>query len=476
VGSLGSLTRGGLSPRFGTTAKLRATDSRPAEATSSLALPRPAVLPASPEFPAVSHFIRHMSSDEAALTVSQLTEQIKSTLSGEFSGISVRGEIGDLTRASSGHCYFSLKDDNARLAAVIWRSTAQRLKFKLEEGVEVLCRGSIDVYPPRGSYQLTVNQLVPVGVGPLQLAFEQLQKKLAAEGLFEPRHKQALPRFPRRIVLVTSPQGAAVRDFLQVLSHRWRLSEVLLIPVRVQGEGAGREIARALAAANRLEPQPDVIALVRGGGSAEDLWSFNEELVVRAIFKSRVPVVSGVGHEVDVTLADLVADVRALTPTDAAEKVVPKQAEILAWLRDVEQRLAGSLAGRWRAARQQVELLANRPVIARPLDMVLERAQQLDELQLRLQGPMERRLERARFHCEQLAGKLETLSPLGVLQRGFSLTLAEGHIVTASAQLEPGQLLETRLASGKVFSRVERTERGAAVQPGDAVKSGERPV
>jgi exodeoxyribonuclease VII large subunit len=400
-----------------------------------------------------------MSSDEAALTVSQLTEQIKSTLGAEFSGVAVRGEIGDLTRASSGHCYFSLKDDNARLAAVIWRSTAQRLKFKLEEGVEVVCRGSIDVYPPRGSYQLTVNQIVPVGIGPLQLAFEQLLKKLSAEGLFESRHKQALPRFPRRMVLITSPQGAAVRDFLQVLHHRWRMSEVLLIPVRVQGDGAGREIARALEVANRLQPQPDVIALVRGGGSAEDLWSFNEEVVVRAIFKSRVPVVSGVGHEVDVTLSDLVADVRALTPTDAAEKVVPKQSELLAWLRDAEQRLAVSLTGRWRSAKQQIDLLANRPVLARPLDLVLERSQRLDELQLRLRGPIERRLERARAQCEQLAGKLESLSPLGVLRRGYSLTLAEGRIVKDAELLSPGQMLETRLAQGKVFSRLERVEK-----------------
>lgn len=399
-----------------------------------------------------------MPSDEAALTVSQMTEQIKATLGAEFNGISVRGEIGDLTRASSGHCYFSLKDDSARLAAVIWRSTAQRLKFKLEEGVEVICRGSIDVYPPRGSYQLTVNQLLPVGIGPLQLAFEQLHKKLAAEGLFDPRHKQALPRFPRRIVLVTSPQGAAVRDFLQVLSHRWKLSEVLLIPVRVQGDGAGREIARALELANRLQPRPDVVALVRGGGSAEDLWSFNEEAVVRAIFQSGVPVVSGVGHEVDVTLADLVADVRALTPTDAAEKVVPKQADLLAWLRDAEQRLAVSLTGRWRAARQQLDLLANRPVLARPLDLVQERAQRLDELQQRLSGPIERRLERARAQCEQLAGKLETLSPLGVLRRGYSLTLSAGQVVTDAAGIESGDLLETRLASGRVFSRVERAE------------------
>ncbi|MFM7739095.1 MAG: exodeoxyribonuclease VII large subunit, partial [Planctomycetota bacterium] len=397
-----------------------------------------------------------MSTEESSLTVSQLTEQIKSTLGTKFSGVSVRGEISDLTRASSGHCYFSLKDDNAKLSAVIWRTTAQRLKFKLEEGVEVICRGGIDVYPPRGSYQLTVNQIVPVGVGPLQLAFQQLHRKLSAEGLFEPIHKQPLPRFPRRILLVTSPQGAAVRDFLQVLSHRWRLSEVLLIPVRVQGEGAGREIAEAIAKANRIQPRPDVLALVRGGGSAEDLWSFNEEVVVRAIFASKIPVVSGVGHEVDVTLADLVADVRALTPTDAAEKVVPKQSDLLAWLRDTEQRLGSSLANRWRSARQQVDSLANRPVLAKPLGLVQTLSQRLDDFQLRLQGPIDRRLERARAQCDQLAGKLETLSPLGVLKRGYSLTLLDGEVIGDSSKLKQGELLETRLAQGKVFSRVER--------------------
>lgn len=399
-----------------------------------------------------------MSTEESSLTVSQLTEQIKSTLGTKFSGVSVRGEISDLTRASSGHCYFSLKDDNAKLSAVIWRSTAQRLKFKLEEGVEVICRGGIDVYPPRGSYQLTVNQIVPVGVGPLQLAFQQLHRKLSAEGLFEPSHKQPVPRFPRRILLVTSPQGAAVRDFLQVLSHRWRLSEVLLIPVRVQGEGAGREIAQAIAMGNRIQPRADVLALVRGGGSAEDLWSFNEEVVVRAIFASKIPVVSGVGHEVDVTLADLVADVRALTPTDAAEKVVPKQSDLLAWLRDTEQRLGSSLANRWRSARQQVDSLANRPVLAKPLGMVQMLSQRLDDFQLRLQGPIDRRLERARAQCDQLAGKLESLSPLGVLKRGYSLTLRDGEVIGDSSKVKQGELLETRLARGKVFSRVERVD------------------
>lgn len=399
-----------------------------------------------------------MSTEESSLTVSQLTEQIKSTLGTKFSGVSVRGEISDLTRASSGHCYFSLKDDNAKLSAVIWRSTAQRLRFKLEEGVEVICRGGIDVYPPRGSYQLTVNQIVPVGVGPLQLAFQQLHRKLSAEGLFEPQHKQPLPRFPRRILLITSPQGAAVRDFLQVLSHRWRLSEVLLIPVRVQGDGSGREIAQAITQGNRLQPRPDVIALVRGGGSAEDLWSFNEEVVVRAIFASKIPVVSGVGHEVDVTLADLVADVRALTPTDAAEKVVPKQSDLLAWLRETEQRLGSSLASRWRSARQQVDSLANRPVLAKPLGMVQLLGQRLDDLQLRVQAPIDRRMERARAQCDQLAGKLESLSPLGVLKRGYSLTLRDGEVIGDSSKLKRGDLLETRLAKGKVFSRVERVD------------------
>jgi exodeoxyribonuclease VII large subunit len=303
---------------------------------------------------------------------------------------------------------------------------------------------------------LTVNQVVPVGVGPLQLAFQQLHRKLSAEGIFDTRHKQALPRFPRRILLVTSPQGAAVRDFLQVLSHRWRLSEVLLIPVRVQGEGAGREIARAIELGNRLQPRPDVLALVRGGGSAEDLWSFNEEVVVRAIFASKIPVVSGVGHEVDVTLADLVADVRALTPTDAAEKVVPKQSEMLAWLREAEQRLGASLANRWRSARQQVDSLANRPVLARPLELVQQLGQRLDDLQLRLQGPIERRLERARAQCDQLAGKLESLSPLGVLKRGYSLTLCGGEVISDSSAVIKGDLLETHLATGAIFSRVER--------------------
>jgi exodeoxyribonuclease VII large subunit len=257
------------------------------------------------------------------LTVSELTARIKDMLEGSFPAVWVSGEISNFSRPQSGHCYFTLKDDIAQIRAVMWRGTALKLKFAMSDGLEVLCRGHLDVYAPRGSYQLVVDELEPKGVGALELALRKLREKLSAEGLFDPARKRPLPVFPKRIAFVTSPTGAAVRDFLEVLRRRWRGVEVLIIPARVQGDGSVTEIVAGIRAANRLKPAPDVLIVGRGGGSLEDLWSFNEEAVVRAIAASRIPTVSAVGHEIDVTLADLVADVRALTPSEAAERVVP---------------------------------------------------------------------------------------------------------------------------------------------------------
>jgi exodeoxyribonuclease VII large subunit len=257
------------------------------------------------------------------LTVSELTERIQFTLEGAFATVWVVGEITDLSRPQSGHIYLSLKDAGARLPAVVWRSVAGKLDFDPKDGQEVICQGDISVYPPHGKYQLVIRRMEPRGLGALQLALKKLHAKLAAEGLFDPVHKKPLPRFPRQIAFVTSPTGAAIRDFLEVLRRRWQAVHVWVVPVRVQGEGAAREIAEAVRLVNRLATPPDVCIVGRGGGSPEDLWCFNEEEVVRAIFASRVPVVSAVGHEIDITLSDLAADLRALTPSEAAERVVP---------------------------------------------------------------------------------------------------------------------------------------------------------
>ena len=243
------------------------------------------------------------------LSIAALTAQIKSTLEGRFPDIWVAGEVSNFSRPQSGHCYFTLKDDHAQIRAVMWRGSASRLRFELKDGLEVVCHGAVDVYAPRGSYQLVVKEAQPLGIGALELALQRLREKLAAEGLFDRERKRPLPRFPKRIGFVTSPTGAAIRDFLQVLARRWRGVDVLVIPTRVQGDGAADEIADAVRLANRIRPRLDALVVGRGGGSLEDLWCFNEEPVVRAIAASEIPTISAVGHEIDVTLSDLAADV-----------------------------------------------------------------------------------------------------------------------------------------------------------------------
>ena len=281
--------------------------------------------------------------EPTVLTVSELTGQIKELLEEGLPAVWVAGEISNMSRPQSGHVYLTLKDDRAQIRAVLWRSTALQLRFALADGLDVICRGTIDVYAPRGSYQLVIRQIEPQGEGALQLALRQLKAKLAAEGLFDENRKRPLPRYPRRVAFVTSPTGAAIRDFLEVIGRRWRGLDVLVIPARVQGEGAAAEIAAGIRAANRLAHRPDVLVVGRGGGSLEDLWCFNEEVVVRAIVASEIPVVSAVGHEIDVTLADFAADRRALTPSEAAELVVPDREELLLRLDSNRQRLAAVL-------------------------------------------------------------------------------------------------------------------------------------
>jgi exodeoxyribonuclease VII large subunit len=322
--------------------------------------------------------------------------------------------------------------------------------------MQVACRGRIDVYPPRGSYQLIVTQVVPVGQGALELALRRLRERLAAEGLFDKARKRPLPRFPRQLALVTSPSGAAVRDFLEVLGRRWRLTNVLVVPVRVQGAGAAQEIAQAIRRVNLLRARFDAIVLARGGGSMEDLWAFNEEVLVRAIVGSRIPVVSAVGHEIDVTLADLAADVRALTPSEAAERVVPSAEDVLALLDGHRKRLAGVLRERCATFRARLEQLASRPVLRRPLDRVHAMLQRLDELELRAARAMWRRREDARHVLRAAAQRLESLSPLAVLARGYSITVraADGAVLRDAASVRIGELLHTTLAKGRVASRV----------------------
>ncbi|CAN5700745.1 exodeoxyribonuclease VII large subunit [soil metagenome] len=367
------------------------------------------------------------------LSVSQLTALVREVLETGFGDVGVCGEVSNVARPRSGHVYFSLKDEGASIRAVLWKSAAQRLAFNLEDGLAVRAWGGLSLYAPRGDYQLVVRRIEPEGIGALELAFRQTVSRLAAEGLFDPARKRPLPAYPSRIVLVSSSTGAAVRDLLQVIGRRWPSVEVLIAPAKVQGLGAAEEIAAGIALANRLE-RADLIIVARGGGSLEDLWAFNEEIVARAIFHSRLPVVSGVGHEVDVTIADLVADVRALTPSEAGERCTPDAREVRNRLDRLADRLARALRQEAVAARHQLDALADRAARA-----------------------VRRGLDRRADRLARLAAQLDALSPLAVLTRGYSLTqrLEDGRIVRSAADVRPGDLLRTRLASGEVISRVE---------------------
>jgi len=394
---------------------------------------------------------------EAVWSVAELTAQLKDLLESSFPAVWVSGEISNFSRPSSGHCYFTLKDDQAQIRAVMWRGTATKLKFDVHDGLEVVCFGAVDVYAPRGSYQLVVSKLEPKGIGALELALRKLKEKLAKEGLFDHERKRPLPRFPRRIAFVTSPTGAAVRDFLEVLRRRWAGADVIVVPTRVQGDGAAKEIAAAIAKVNQLPLGVDVMVVGRGGGSLEDLWCFNEEAVVRAVAGSRIPVISAVGHEIDVTLCDLAADVRALTPSEAAELVLPAQAEIQAAVDERRRRLVAALRNKSITARQRLTQLGERRVFRAPTEWIRDRAQRLDDIAMRTARAVKHRLQLQRGKLDAWAGKLESLSPLGVLARGYSVTQRadDGTLVRAAEQVRAGDLIRTRLEKGEVVSRVE---------------------
>jgi len=392
-----------------------------------------------------------------AWTVSQLTRHVKECIENNFGSVWVEGEISNARTFTSGHCYFTLKDESAQLPAVLWRDAAARLRFTPQDGKKVLACGHLTVYEARGAYQLIVERLEPLGIGDLAAAFEQLKQKLAAAGLFDEARKKPLPRFPRRIGIVTSPSGAAIQDMLKIIFSRWP-ADVILAGVRVQGEGAAAEIAQAIATLNALPPadRPDVLIVGRGGGSLEDLWAFNEEAAARAIAASRIPVISAVGHEVDFTISDFVADVRAATPTHAAELVVPDLQEVRERLGALSTALPSGLRQRLENARQRLAGLAGSYAFRRPEERVAALRQRLDDLFSRLAPAGERRLAVARDRMAALAERLESLSPLRILERGYSLTTRDrdGKIVRSPLDVAAGENLRTRVRDGVVFSRV----------------------
>lgn len=392
------------------------------------------------------------------VSVSVLSDAIRQTLNQKFSRVLVQGEFSGISRPQSGHIYLTLKDEFAQINGVIWRTTAEQLKFELEDGQKVICGGFVDIYPQRGTYQLIVQHVQPVGIGELELAFRQLHAKLQAEGLFDAEHKKPLPRYPKSVAVITSPSGAAIRDFLQVLSRRWKNTAVTVLPVKVQGTGSSQQIAKAINSVGNFAELPDVVVVTRGGGSKEDLWSFNEEAVCRAIYNCPVPVISAVGHEVDVSLSDLVADVRALTPSEAAERLVPERRRVLQQLGNVKQRMQRSLSDRLDAARAELRQIAARPVFARPMTLVERNAERVGDIERRLSLAMQRQSEQSASDLASLAGRLDAISPLAVLARGYSLTSKidgkQRTLVTEAESLAPGDEIESRLSQGKVTSKV----------------------
>lgn len=369
-------------------------------------------------------------------SVSELTQDIKIILENTFAEVWVEGEVSNFRAYPSGHFYFTLKDTQAVLQAVMFSRVNKDLKFKLEDGLKVICFGKIDVYPPRGQHQLIVEKIEPKGIGAQQLAFEQLKKKLFKEGLFDPAHKKPLPLMPFSCGIVTSIAGAAIRDILQLLKKGAPCVDILIRPVRVQGEGACLEIASAIDDFNQFK-KIDVIIISRGGGSQEDLWSFNEEVVVRAVSRSEIPVISAVGHQINVTLCDLVADVFVETPSAAAKLIVDKKNALLARLDNLRQEMEFSLK--------------------RPLDRLLEKEQMLDELSVNLNKNVRQYLNIIRERTVALIEKLEALSPLAVLSRGYSLSMLmpDEMIIKEAEKLKPGDLVKTILAKGVFLSKVE---------------------
>jgi exodeoxyribonuclease VII large subunit len=399
------------------------------------------------------------------LTISELTREVKGLLEEGFAQVWVAGEISNLSRPSSGHVYLTLKDANAQLRAVLWRGVALRLRFDLRDGMEIFAAGRLSVYMPRGEYQLVIEQVQPKGIGELELALRQLKEKLFKLGYFARERKKPLPTVPRRVALVTSPTGAAVRDMLEILGRRWPAAEVVICPVRVQGEGAAEEIAASIHRLNRLHAEGrlavDVLIVGRGGGSLEDLWAFNEERVAQAIFASRIPVVSAVGHEVDVTIADLVADRRALTPSEAAEIVVPHRLEQQDALNGYRTRLGDVLLLRLKMARHRLDDLAGRRVFQLPLERIHDLERRLDDTAERVERSMRQRLLRAHERWKVAAAQLESLSPLNVLARGYSLTRTaqpQPQVVRSPDQVRPGDCVETLVQHGRIVSRVEETQ------------------
>ncbi len=396
-----------------------------------------------------------------AYSVTQVNNYLKDLMDRDrnLAAIFVRGEISNYKAYPSGHHYFSLKDEGGAIRCVMFRREADSLRFRPQNGMKVIAFGRVAVFPRDGQYQLYCTQLTADGIGDLHMAFEQLKEKLLKEGLFAQEHKKELPAYPNKILLVTSPAGAAVRDMLRILEARWPLAQVAILPVRVQGAEAPEEIARAIYWAND-NVEADLIITGRGGGSIEDLWAFNEEIVARAIYESEIPVISAVGHEPDVTISDFVADLRAATPSNAAELAVPDQNDLYARLDQLRARMKNAAERNIRQHRAMLDRFASSRALTSPDNYIQDRRMLLDYNQRRLVNGLNSVLSHSQRRITGLAASLDALSPLKVLGRGYSIAQTNnGTILSSVRQLKPDTRFRLRLSDGEVPCRIEREEK-----------------
>ncbi|MGM9602885.1 MAG: exodeoxyribonuclease VII large subunit [Faecousia sp.] len=389
---------------------------------------------------------------QQALTVTQVNEYIRTLMDRDnlLNNVCVKGEISNYKLYPSGHHYFTLKDENGALRCVMFKGNAFRLRFRPENGMKIVAMGKIGVFPRDGAYQLYCTSLMPDGVGDLHVAFEQLKAKLSAKGLFDPKYKKPIPKYPGVIGIVTSPVGAALQDMLRILNARYPLAQVRLIPARVQGAEAPGEIAGAIDYANRYR-LADVLIVGRGGGSIEDLWAFNDEKVAYAIFRSQIPVISAVGHEPDVTISDYVADLRAATPSNAAELVVPDCNALRQMMDGYSASMSSALGRHLKTARQRLNMLSNSPAMASPLGYFEQRKNALHMLETKLSLAQNRRLHLSRQRFTALTAKLDAMSPLKVLTRGYAMVQGrEGQVIRSAAQVSSGDYVSLQLSDGKI--------------------------
>lgn len=399
---------------------------------------------------------------QAVLSVSDVNQYIKGLLDRDalLGALCIRGELSNYKIYPSGHHYFTLKDSGGTLRCVMFRGSAIRLRFRPENGMKVLVTGRVTVFPRDGAYQLYCEHLTPEGVGDLYIAFEQLKAKLQAEGLFDQAHKQPLPQYPARIAIVTSSAGAAVHDMLRILSKRFPLTKVLLLPVRVQGVEAPAEICGAIRYVNRFQ-FADVIITGRGGGSIEDLWAFNDERVARMIHQSQIPVISAVGHEPDVTISDFVADLRAATPSNAAELAVPDQADLRERILSLQSRLQQAMNRKVKLSRQQLDGLQSKRVLQSPMNYLQDKRMLLDYQEKRLAAQMQQSVAQKKQRFIRLTSAMDAMSPLKVLARGYAMAKnTRGHVLTDAAAVQAGETVTVQLYSGQFDAVVTAIQGG----------------